>query len=388
MFDFDNFQMINSSFGFKAGDQYLKKVSQSIKSIIPSHFCFSRLGADQFAACVTQMSKDKIYSLANKIRQQTKEFNLCWNNECIIADISVGVVIIDDQFSKIDHLLSAAVHACRLAKQKGGGIIQYYDNDDPDIQRHSQDIKCFHDILQALTLNRFQLFCQKIHTINEDDQHSKYEILVRMLDSDNKIVSPGIFIPAAEKYGAMNKIDRWVVENSFRKISSLGNGSKSSYAINLSGTTLGDFAFIDFVYETFKRYKIEPNRIIFEITETSAISHIETADKFMSAMLELGCQFSLDDFGTGLASFDYLKKLPIQYIKIDGSFVRDMTKNKIDYSFIEAIQKIATSMKIKTVAEFVESAEILTAIKELNIDYAQGYHIHKPELWYAPPHND
>ncbi len=294
------------------------------------------------------------------------------------------MVIIDERFSKLDHLLSAADHARRLAKQKGRGIIQYYDDNDPDIKRHAMDIKYFNEISQALALNRFQLYRQKIHLISGENQQNKYEILIRMLDSDDNIVSPAIFIAAAEKYGAMNKIDKWVIEHALKNLSELCDDDLSSYAINLSGSTLGDIEFIDFVEQSFVKHRVDPTRIIFEITETSAISHLETADLFMAAMRKLGCQFSLDDFGTGLASFDYLKKLPIEYIKIDGSFVKEITHNQVDYSFIEAIQKIASGMRVKTVAEFVENAEILTILKKLGVDYAQGYHIHKPELWYKP----
>jgi EAL domain-containing protein (putative c-di-GMP-specific phosphodiesterase class I) len=202
-----------------------------------------------------------------------------------------------------------------------------------------------------------------------------------MRDPEGNIISPVQFIPAAEKYGLMAKIDRWVIRNAFENIAQLPDTDGAIYSINISSKTLSERRIISFVEKLFVEFPIKANRVNFEITETSAISYLDNALNFMHAMKKRGCTFSLDDFGTGLASFDYLRKLPIDFLKIDGIFVREMETNPNDFAFIEAIHKISSQMGVKTVAEFVENSTILKMLATIGVDYAQGYHIHKPELW-------
>ena len=382
LIDLDKFQLLNSSHGFEAGDQFLKRVAILLRQGLASQHTLSRLSADEFAVILQNTDTDELKNTCNTIKQLIREFRFTWQDETLTTSVCLGVVIIDENFGNINQILSAADHACRLAKSKGTNITQYYQTDDPEVKKHAEEITQFVDLKKAITDKRFILYRQGITSIQAPQSSpEKYEVLVRMVDQEGKIVSPIHFIPAAEKYGSMAKLDQWVIRNTFSHMAELATKDSANYNINISSKTLSDKKVIPFVDKLFNEYCIDPKRINFEVTETSAISYLENALDFMHAMKSKGCTFSMDDFGTGLASFDYLKKLPIDYLKIDGVFVRDVDSNANDYAFIEAIHKISSQMGIKTVAEFVENAAILNKLAEIGIDYVQGYYIHKPEPW-------
>jgi len=384
LIDFDKFKLLNSSHGFEAGDEYLKQIAKIINHTISNKYKLCRISSDEFAIPVEETNESELAVICEDIKKRVREYKLDWNQEIISASICLGIVIIDQHFNNIDEVLAAADHACRLAKSKGINITQFYQTDDPEIQQRTDEINILTDLRKAITEERLVLYRQEIRDIAATTTkpiQKKYELLIRMYTPDGQIISPVQFIPAAEKYGLMAKIDCWVIKNAFQHIDRSSSQDNAIYSINISSKTLSEKKIISFVESLFVEYPIEANRINFEVTETSAISYLDNALDFMHAMKERGCSFSLDDFGTGLASFDYLRKLPIDFLKIDGVFVRDMETNPNDFAFIEAIHKISSQMGIKTVAEFVENSTILKMLGTIGVDYAQGYHIHKPELW-------
>jgi|GEM_PF-1686170 len=386
LIDFDKFKLLNSSHGFEAGDEFLKRVAKLFRESLAEKHPLYRISSDEFAVILTNTEESELQNLSEQIKQLVRDFKFEWNQEIISTSVCLGIVIIDQHFNHSDEIFSAADHACRLAKSKGINITQYYQTDDPDIQQRTEEINILTDLKKAIDEERLALYRQEIRAINQDLDSSsskKYELLIRMYDEQGNIISPVQFIPAAEKYGLMAKIDYWVIRNTFKQISVLSDNDSAIYSINISSKTLSDKKIISFVEGLFKEFPIEASRVNFEVTETSAISYLDNALDFMQAMQAKGCTFSLDDFGTGLASFDYLRKLPIDFLKIDGVFVREIESNPNDFAFIEAIHKISSQMGIKTVAEFVENSTILKMLGTIGVDYAQGYHIHKPELWFG-----
>jgi EAL domain-containing protein (putative c-di-GMP-specific phosphodiesterase class I) len=278
--------------------------------------------------------------------------------------------------------MKAADTACYIAKDMGRNRIHAYSEDDDETVSRRGEMDWVGRIHYALEHNRFCLFRQRIVHIADGGGHH-YEILIRMLDEQGNLISPMAFIPAAERYNLMPAIDRWVVRTMLTRLSSGmvtgDDGAPHVWAINLSGASLNDGSFLKFIKEQFEQLKVPPKSICFEITETAAITNLTRAEHFISAMRKLGCQFSLDDFGSGMSSFGYLKYLPVDYLKIDGSFVKDMASDPIDAAMVESINKIGHLMGLKTIAEYVENQEIVGLLKQIGVDYAQGYGIHKPE---------
>lgn len=384
LIDLDKFQLLNTTHGFEAGDAFLKKLAVLLNQTISNAYSLSRLSSDEFAVVFKNIHDQDLKQTCEKIKQAIREFKYHWHQEEITTSACLGVVRIDENFANINDVLAAADHTSRLAKTKGSNITQFYQTDDPELKRHAEEITRYADLKKAITQGNFVLYRQEIRATQQNETTAKYEVLIRMLDKQDNIIAPFHFLPAAEKYGLMAKIDRWVIESTFQFLAAQLDSDQSSYNINISSKTLSEKKNINFVSQLFDKYAIQPQRINFEITETSAISYLENALSFMNAMKTKGCSFSLDDFGTGLASFDYLRKLPIDFIKIDGVFVKDMQNTPNDVAFIEAIHKISSQMGIKTVAEFVENDFIFNKLKDIGINYAQGYFIHRPELWYRP----
>ncbi|MBL4831115.1 MAG: EAL domain-containing protein [Aliivibrio sp.] len=382
--DIDNFQMINNSFGYAIGDNYLYKASAGLKDTLPSDAIISRLGSDEFAILLPSLDFAQASDFANKIRLFFQEISISALNEDVSLTASIGVVILDNSQFETEQVFSSLSQAVSLAKKKGRNRVQVYQSNDEQLIHHAREMLVIHEISQALKTNRLVLYRQQIKSMNSH-LSSHYEVLVRMISSDGELIAPNNFIPAAEKYGVIRQIDHWVIENTFKKMLENKADTTTCYSINLSGLTLADLDIYDQVIALFERYKIAPQRICFEVTETSAITHLESALHFMESMITFGCSFSLDDFGSGLSSFSYLQKLPVATIKIDGSFVRDMHCNEVNRIFVENIKRTAAAMNKKTVAEFVENAEIEQLLVEIGIDYGQGYHIHKPEPWVTVP---
>jgi EAL domain-containing protein (putative c-di-GMP-specific phosphodiesterase class I) len=311
-----------------------------------------------------------------------QELRFVWNGCAFNISVSIGLVHVAEA-NAIEATLRAADMACYMAKEKGRNRVQVYHPSDSELVQRVGEMAWVQKIRNALDEQRFCLFAQEIRALNGDEpDHSHVELLLRLRDEDGKLVQPGSFMPAAERYGLMPLIDRWVIRNAFALLASRLNSSGptqlSSCAINLSGATFSDDDFVDYVRRQFEIHRVPPEMICFEITETSAIANLPSAKRLIQALKKLGCRFSLDDFGTGMSSFAYLKHLPVDYIKIDGSFVTEMLNSKIDRAMVETIVHIARVMGKSTVAEFVESNEILETLREIGVDYAQGYAIGKP----------
>jgi EAL domain-containing protein (putative c-di-GMP-specific phosphodiesterase class I) len=297
------------------------------------------------------------------------------------------VSVLDDTFT-LSEVLSAADSACYMAKEKGRNRVQVYHRDDNELSMRKGEMEWVARIHRALEEERFRLFAQDIVPVDGTPNGGVHlELLVRMVDERGQLVPPMAFIPAAERYNLMPAIDRWVLKNALSTLSALqAAGYRQAcdlYAINLSGGTIGDERFLDFVREQFAAFDVSPRKICFEITETAAIANLAKAAHFIDQLKSLGCAFSLDDFGAGMSSFAYLKHLPVDYLKIDGSFVKDMLDDPIDRAMVEAINNIGHVMGKSTIAEFVENDAILAQLRAIGVDYAQGYGIAKPRPFSA-----
>jgi diguanylate cyclase (GGDEF)-like protein len=380
--DLDQFKVVNDTCGHAAGDQLLKQTSTLLNETLGASGLLARLGGDEFGVLLENCDANSAIGIAERLRLAVQEMRFIWNGCAFNISASVGVVHIAEA-NAMEETLRSADMACYMAKEKGRNRVQVHHPSDAELVERVGEMAWVQRIRNGLDEERFCLFAQEIRSLNKDEpDRSCIELLLRLHDEDGKLVQPGSFIPAAERYGLMPLIDRWVVRNAFAMLAARLNSSEptqlSSCAINLSGTTFGDDDFIDYVRQQFDLYRLPPGMICFEITETSAIANLSNAKRFIQALKKLGCRFSLDDFGTGMSSFSYLKHLPVDCIKIDGSFVTEMLNSKVDRTMVESIVHIARVMGKHTVAEFVESNEMLQALREIGVDYAQGHAIGKP----------
>jgi diguanylate cyclase (GGDEF)-like protein len=395
--DLDQFKIVNDTCGHNAGDQLLRRLAQIFQREIRSTDTLSRIGGDEFGILFHHCALHQAHQIVERIHQQIGQFRFLWQEQSFNISASFGLVQIDGESEGLTAVLSAADAACYAAKEAGRNRIHLYYSDDNELTRQRGERLWISQIHQAIEEHRFQLYAQDIvpiapnHAFVEPLQDGKLkferhvEILLRMIDRDGQIISPGCFIPAAERYGLMTELDRVVIETFFSAyakacLSNSGRPLDSClYAINLSARSLNDAQFIDFVKAKFAEYRLPPHVICFEITETAAISNIEQAIQFIEELKQMGCHFALDDFGSGMNCFAYLKQLKIDYLKIDGSFIQNITTEKIDQELVACMNRIAHVLGVKTVAEWVENDEILQTLRELDIDYAQGYGLHRPE---------
>lgn len=309
-----------------------------------------------------------------------QNFQFSWEDHLFKVGVSIGLVPINYNVSNLGDLLRDADAACYVAKDKGRNRIHIYDTDDEELSQRHGETQWVARMNKALENGHFCLYAQLIESLS-DKNDTNCELLVRMLDDDGSTIPPGAFSPAAERYGLINQIDRWLINKAFRLMSEnraflLSMGYCS---INLSGQSLTEDGLLDFIMQQLKRFEIPADSICFEITETAAISNLSLATKFISTLRNLGCRFALDDFGSGLSSFAYLKSLPVDYLKIDGVFVKDIVEDPIDHAMVKSINEIGQVMNMQTIAEFVENDLIKGMLKEIGVDYAQGYGIGKPQ---------
>lgn len=385
--DLDQFKIVNDTCGHMAGDELLRQVSSVFKTGMRKSDILARLGGDEFGILLYQCPLDQALQLAQILRERVQKFRFVWQEKVFSISISIGLVSIDATCQSAGNVMSAADVACYSAKNRGRNRIHYYQPDDRELEQHRGEMQWVSRIPKAIEENRFRLYYQSIIPIvPSENKKEHHEILLRLEDENGKIISPMAFIPAAERYDLMHLIDRWVISNLFADLTQQDryhSHEQSStystiYAVNLSGASINDENFIHFVQEQFARYRISPVSICFEITETLAITNLVKAEQTIHQLRELGCHFALDDFGSGMSSFGYLKNLSVDYLKIDGVFIKNIITDAIAAEMVEAIARIASVMGIQTIAEFVEDEAILIKLKTLGVDYAQGYGIGKP----------
>ncbi|MEK6748108.1 MAG: EAL domain-containing protein [Pseudomonadota bacterium] len=383
--DLDHFKLVNDSAGHLAGDELLRRVAMELKKHTRTTDTLSRLGGDEFAILLSNCPVPVAGNIANEIRERIRGLRFRWQGVSYDISASIGVTRFAPDIGDLSMLLSIADSACYIAKSKGKNYVHIDNPADKDSDNFSngQQIMWPKRIKDALTNNKFVLYNQEIRSIDKNDNEpKKYELLVRMIDDNGALIPPMSFIPAAERYDLMYDIDKWVISNAFGMIAKNCREKNAHrhaiYSINLSGATLCKGDFYDFVADQFKTNDIPPQYICFEITETAAVTNLTVAQQLIKKLKALGCLFSLDDFGSGMSSFSYLKHLDVDYIKIDGQFVKDMINDPISCKMVDVIAQMGRTMGLKTVAEFVENDEIFVKLKELGVDFAQGYGVSMP----------
>jgi diguanylate cyclase (GGDEF)-like protein/PAS domain S-box-containing protein len=379
--DLDQFKIVNDSCGHSAGDALLGQLGALLKSKIRWRDTLARLGGDEFGVLLESCSLEEAMQTAESLRLAIGEYKFMWDERSFRLGVSIGVVPITADNEDVAALLSAADSACAAAKEAGRNRIHSFQENDIDLMRRRREMQWAARINNALEENRFELFRQTIQPLQADEQGAHYEILLRMRDENGGIISPGLFIEAAERYGITPGIDRWVIRSAFRWLVSEADERErlALCSINLSGQSLGDEKFLPFVVDQFQMSGLDATKICFEITETAAIASYSQANRFINALKELGCKFALDDFGTGLSSFGYLKHFPVDFLKIDGSFVKEILHDPIDREMVRSINEIGHLTGKQTIAEFAENEEIITMLRGMGVDYAQGYGVSEPK---------
>ena len=373
--DLDRFKAINDSCGHVAGDELLKQLSSTLSSIIRDTDTLARLGGDEFGLLLPSCPLNKAKLIAKNIRQTVEKFRFEWDKKIFKIGISIGIATIDKQSRTSKEILTAADTACYLAKRHGRNQVHVYNNKSTDITLHTEQTSWLNRINTALDNNKFILYFQKIESLKNNNHH--YEVLVRMIDEDGKTIAPASFIPAAERFDVISSIDQWVVSNTL-KIMQQDKYSHINFSVNLSGQSLSNLKFMNQCISQVADSEIDTTRICFEITETSMIANLSNAIRSISTIRGLGCKIALDDFGSGLSSFAYLKNLPVDYLKIDGCLIRELENDPINVTMVESIIHIGHKMKLETIAEYVETEATLNILRDMKVDYVQGYEIAKP----------
>ena len=379
--DLDQFKVVNDTCGHYAGDRLLVELGKLIKGKTREKDIVGRLGGDEFGLLLHDVNLDQAAFYAAEVRNSIRDYRYVVDGHAFEVGVSIGIVAIRPETGTLADVFTAADVACYVAKDKGRNEIHVSHMNDVEQAKRQLEMQWSARIPPALKEDRFVLYHQKILPLTEDDALSpRCELLIRMLEDDGSLIPPGKLIPAAERFRQMPDIDRWVIHNALKLIGQVGsNSGMASFAINLSGQSLSQPDLLDFVKREILRSGVRPQQLTFEITETAAIQNISHAGQFMSELKRMGCQFSLDDFGSGLSSFGYLKTLPVDYLKIDGSFVRNMLRDHHDHSIVVAITQIAKTLGIHCVAEFVGDHDTMIALKEIGVDYGQGFYLHRPE---------
>lgn len=381
--DLDQFKVINDTCGHAAGDELLRQLTQLLRGKLRERDTLARLGGDEFALLLENCSIHDALEVTETFLAEVQRFRFKWEDRIFAVGMSAGMVAINRDSGAVSSLMSAADAACYVAKDRGRNQIHLYESSDSDLMRHRGEIQWVTRIQHALEEQKFRLSWQEIRrTDGAPGSRRHVELLLRMLNDDGTEIPPMAFIPAAERYSLMPVIDSWVIREAMRVCQNYllsGQTHHCLFAINLSGASLKAPAFRSMLLAHLQETPALGPHLCFEITETAAIGNLVVVNEFIEAMREFGCSFSLDDFGSGLSSFVYLKNLKVDYLKIDGAFVRDIVNNPIDRAMVEAINTIGHQMGLKTVAEFVESEAILALLQQIGVDYVQGNVVHCPE---------
>ena len=387
--DLDQFKIVNDTCGHVAGDELLQQLPVIFNNVLRSGDVIARLGGDEFGVLLENCNIRQASMIADKLRQEIKAFRFVWEDKTFEIGVSIGIVGINADNIDLAEIMSQADIACYAAKDAGRNRVHVYEPSDTLVSERQGQMHWTSRITEALENGYFRLYKQPIVALNDPDQGivDHYEILLRMVGENGHVIPPGAFIPAAERYKLMTGVDKWVVDAVFRMLAEDIAAGKSRpdstmVSVNLSGESLSDESLFDYIMHTRDKYGIPLASICFEITETAAISNIAKATRFIAELKNYGCRFALDDFGSGLSSFAYLKSLSVNYLKIDGAFIKDVLRDEIDRAMVHSINDIARVMDLKTIAERVENMATMGLLKEMGIHYAQGYQVGKPEPVY------
>jgi|TARA_A100001391_G_scaffold205462_1_gene206951 diguanylate cyclase (GGDEF)-like protein len=383
--DLDQFKIVNDRCGHAAGDELLRQVAGLLNQQVRDTDILARMGGDEFAIVLRHCDARKAQQQAERLRVAVNDLVFVWNKQRYGISISIGLVALDGMTgTQFNEALSMADAACFLAKEKGRNRVQLYHPSDAELIQQQRDMDWAVQLKDCMEQNRVKLYAQRIVCLQADGDRTidRCEILARLLGPDGQLVLPSVFIPAAERYGLMPVLDRHIINKAFNHLHNLPaeQRGKTLYFINISGVTLGDESLAGDIERMMSALPgFDPRTVCFEITETAALSNLGASQLAMQRLIDLGFQFALDDFGSGMSSFAYLRKLPVHYLKIDGEFIAHIHDDPVSRVMVESMVKVARTMEISTVGEFVESAALADALTELGINYAQGYGLHMPE---------
>ncbi|MDO8335132.1 MAG: EAL domain-containing protein [Nitrosomonas sp.] len=383
--DLDQFKIINDTCGHGAGDELLRQVTALLHSKLRARDTLARLGGDEFGVVLEHCPQNEAMQVANSLRELVQNFRFQWLDKTFTIGVSIGLYSIRQDNEGLAHVMSAADSACYTAKNEGRNRVHIYQANDNELQKKSSGMEWLSRIQQAIADKRLCLYFQPIIALsnkNELEEHG--EFLLRLRDEQNQLILPGSFLSSAERHDQMLMIDRWVVEQSLMLLKErFQQPSKVVYAINLSAQALGSEDFLDFVVDNLKTYQKISSNICFEITENIALTDLTHVTQFIATLKELGCRFSMDRFGSGLSSFGYLKDIPLDYLKIDGRLIKNMTKDPVDQAVIESMNRIGHVLGFKMIAEWVEDAQTLQLLEKIGIDYVQGIELAEPHPFHS-----
>ena len=382
--DLDQFKVVNDTSGHVAGDKLLRLISKSVSECLRSNDVFARLGGDEFGIILLNCSQAAGEERAEQIRKLIAQTELTWGSRRISSTASLGLVHLDSSDTTLTSALSAADLVCYKAKDSGRNRVETYHEDDTELLERHGEMTWVQKIHRSIEEDKFQLYAQPVIPLQKD-LPPHFELLLRLINEDGVIIPPGAFIPAAERFGLMPLIDRWVVRSGLKKIAELNAENPANrdsvFSINLSGATFREKGFAEEVKAFFTSFDVEPRQICFEITETHAVTNMQQAIEFITKIRNLGCSFALDDFGSGMSSFGYLKEMPVNYLKIDGKIVKGMCSNTLDKAIVEMINQLGHAIQTSTIGEYAETEEIVEALRKCGVDFGQGYALGHPAPW-------
>ena len=379
--DLDRFKIVNDTSGHLAGDSMLREVAKLLREAVRDSDTVARLGGDEFGMLLVGCPLDKARQIADDVCRSIATYRFVWHDRVFNVGVSIGLIEIGREAGTVEQLLAAADSACYVAKKEGAGRVSVYSARDEAMARSTGEIEWLQKLQSALKEERFALYYQPIvSAYGADTDGPSMEVLLRMLDENGGEIAPGEFVAAAERYRLMASVDRWVVQTTFTALSrnAFQLAADRSVAINISGQTLGDPQFLEFVVEMLDRTGIAPDQVCFEITESAVIGNMEAARRFVGVLHGMGCKFTIDDFGSGVASFSSLKNLPLDYLKLDGSFMRNLSKDSVSQTMVTAMIKLARTLNFKIIAEQVEDSAALDAARKMGVDFVQGFVIARP----------
>ena len=384
--DLDQFKVVNDTCGHQAGDELLRMLGMHLKKAVQHGDIVGRLGGDEFAVLLCQVDEEDAKDVAQRICKVINGIRFAWGSYSFAVKASIGITMITERTRTASVAMRQVDSACYAAKDQGRNRVHMYTESDRQLAHQRGEMQWLSQINQALDEDRLSIVKQLIAPLQGDDSGVMAEILMRIHMPDGQEISPGAFIPAAERYNLMPSLDRWVIRRTLKTLSKISPETDSieRYTVNLSGLSIGDPNFLNFIISEFEKTGVSPSRICFEVTETAAVASFSRAVRFMSLLREVGCQFALDDFGSGMSSFGYLRELPVDYLKIDGMFVADLDVDPFHRAIVRSITEVDHAAGKKTIAEHVDSQSNLDLLREMGVDYVQGFFIERPAPFELP----